>query len=360
MEKDLLGEPRSATTCERKIDHCLGYDSSEGWQKIGKREQDKANNARKLAVVAIGGNSLIRDNAHQTVEDQYQAVCETARHIAGMIEQGYNVIVTHGNDPQVGLILRRSEIASDVAKMHRVPLVSCGADTQGAIGYQIQQAMDNEFKRRCIHKTAVTVITQVVVAADDPAFQKPTKPIGSFYSREQVEELQKENLGWVMVNDAGRGYRRVVPSPLPQEIIEKDVIGKLVSDGYCVIGVGGGGIPVVRQEDGGLIGVDAVIDKDFASSLLASEVGADVLIISTGVPLVYLDYGKPNQKALDNVSLKELKQYVAEGHFAPGSMLPKVLAVIHFLEKGGIKAIITNPESLEDALAEMTGTHIMS
>jgi carbamate kinase len=311
-----------------------------------------------LAVVAIGGNSLIRDKAHESVEDQYQAVCETAKHIVGMIEQGYEVIITHGNGPQVGFILRRSEIAVDVASMHQVPLVSCGADTQGAIGYQIQQAMDNEFKRRGMKKSAVTIVTQVVVSADDPAFQKPAKPIGSFYTKEQTELIQKANPSWVMVEDAGRGYRRVVPSPLPQEIVEKDVINQLARAGYCVVSVGGGGIPVMKREDNSLQGVDAVIDKDFASSLLASDIKADLLIISTGVPTVYLNYGKPDEKALNKVSLAELKQYISENHFAPGSMLPKVQAVIKFLENGGKEAIITNPESLEDAIAGKTGTHV--
>ncbi|MGC7871014.1 carbamate kinase [Desulfosporosinus sp. SYSU MS00001] len=311
-----------------------------------------------LAVVAIGGNSLIRDKGHETVEDQYQAVCETAKHIVGMIEQGYEVIITHGNGPQVGFILRRSEIATDVARMHQVPLVSCGADTQGAIGYQIQQAMDNEFKKRGVKKSAVTIVTQVVVSPDDPAFQKPAKPIGSFYSKEQAELIKRSNPSWVMVEDAGRGYRRVVPSPLPQEIVEKDVISRLARDGYCVVSVGGGGIPVMKREDNSFQGVDAVIDKDFASSLLASDIKADLLIISTGVPTVYLNYGKPDEKALTNVSLAELKQYMAENHFAPGSMLPKVQAVIKFLENGGKEAIITNPESLEDAVAGKTGTHV--
>ena len=313
---------------------------------------------KQLAVVAIGGNSLIRDNSRQTVEDQYDAVCETAKHIAGMIEQGYEVIITHGNGPQVGFILRRSEIASEVAGMHHVPLVSCGADTQGAIGYQIQQAMNNEFKNRGIAKSAVTVVTQVAVSPNDPAFQTPTKPIGSFYSAAQADALQGQHPDWVMLNDAGRGYRRVVASPLPQQIVEKDVISLLAKAGYCVIGVGGGGIPVIQQENGIYKGIDAVIDKDFASSLLAAEINADLLIISTGVPKVYLNYGKPDEKALDSVTLTELKQYIEEKHFAPGSMLPKVQAVINFLERGGKKAIITNPESLEDAIVGSTGTHV--
>ncbi|MBC9785116.1 carbamate kinase [Heliobacterium chlorum] len=313
---------------------------------------------KQLAVVAIGGNSLIIDNAHQAVEDQYRAVCETANHIAGMIEQGYEVIITHGNGPQVGFILRRSEIACEVAGMHHVPLVSCGADTQGAIGFQIQQAMDNEFKKRGLTKSAVTIVTQVAVSPEDPAFQKPTKPIGSFYTEEQAQALCKAHPDWVMVNDAGRGYRRLVPSPKPQQIIEKEVIRMLAGKGYCVIGVGGGGIPVVPQDDGTFKGIDAVIDKDFASSLLASEIDADVLIISTGVPKVYINYGKPDEKPLDKVTVAELKQYVTENHFAPGSMLPKVQAVIDFLERGGKKAIITNPESLEEAVAGRTGTHV--
>ena len=312
----------------------------------------------KLAVIAIGGNSLIRDKMHVSVEDQYLAVCETALHIVGLIEQGYEVVITHGNGPQVGFILRRSEIAANIEHMHRVPLVSCGADTQGAIGYQIQQAMDNEFKRRSIPKSAVTLVTQVVVASDDPAFNKPAKPIGSFYTEAQAEQIQKENPSWVLLSDAGRGFRRVVPSPLPLEIVEKEPISKLVRDGYSVIGVGGGGIPVVRQADGTLQGVDAVIDKDFASSLLASEINADLLIISTGVPKVYLNFGKPTQRALDRIYLAELRGYMAENHFSGGSMLPKIQAVISFIEKGGRQAIITCPESIEEAVAGKTGTHI--
>jgi len=275
-----------------------------------------------------------------------------------MIEQGYDAIITHGNGPQVGFILRRSEIACEMAGMHSVPLVACGADTQGALGYQIQQAMDNEFKKRGMDKSAVTLVTQVVVAADDPAFTKPTKPIGSFFTPEQAEKLQKSNPDWVLVNDSGRGYRRVVASPQPQEIVEKDVISKLVREGYCMIAVGGGGIPVIRQGDGSFKGVDAVIDKDFASSLLAVQINADELIISTGVPKVYLNYGKPDEQALDKVTLAELKEYVKQNHFAPGSMLPKIQAVISFLENGGSKAIITNPESLEEAVAGKTGTHV--
>lgn len=312
----------------------------------------------KLAVLAIGGNSLIKDKQHETVEDQYDAVCETAKHIAGMIEQGFDVVVTHGNGPQVGFILRRSEIAHDTAGMHPVPLVNCGADTQGAIGYQIQQALDNEFKRRNIAKKAATVVTQVVVDKNDDAFKNPAKPIGTFYTKERAEELQKEHPDWVIIDDAGRGYRRVVASPMPIEIVEQDAIELLVKNGFSVVGVGGGGIPVVYNENGELEGVSAVIDKDNASSLLAINIKADVFIISTAVEKVYLNFGKADQIALDNISVADAKKYIAEGHFAKGSMLPKIQAIVRFLEADGKEAIVTKPESLERALKGETGTHI--
>jgi len=312
----------------------------------------------KLAVLAIGGNSLIKDKQHETVEDQYNAICETAKHIAGLIEQDYDVVVTHGNGPQVGFILRRSEIAHEFAGMHDVPLVSCGADTQGSIGYQIQQAMDNEFKKRGIKKQIATVVTQVVVDKKDPAFQNPAKPIGTFYSKERAEELQKEHPDWVIIDDVGRGYRRVVPSPMPVEIVEEDVINTLVKNGFSVVGVGGGGIPVAYNEKGFLEGVPAVIDKDNASSLLAINIKADLFIISTAVEKVSLNFNKPNQIDLDKMNIAEAKKYIAEGHFAKGSMLPKIQAIVRFLEAGGKEAIVTNPESLERALDHKTGTHI--
>lgn len=312
----------------------------------------------KLAILAIGGNSLIKDKQHETVEDQYDAVCETAKHIAGMVEQGFDVVITHGNGPQVGFILRRSEIAHDTTGMHPVPLVNCGADTQGAIGYQIQQALDNEFKRRNIAKKAATVVTQVVVDKNDDAFKNPAKPIGTFYTKERAEELQKEHPDWVIIDDAGRGYRRVVPSPMPLEIVEQDAIELLVKNGFSVVGVGGGGIPVVYNENGELEGSPAVIDKDNASSLLAINIKADVFIISTAVEKVYLNFGKADQVALDDISVADAKKYIAEGHFAKGSMLPKIQAIVRFLEAGGKEAIVTKPESLERALKGETGTHI--
>ena len=316
----------------------------------------------RLAVVAIGGNSLIKDEAHKTVADQYAAICETAVHIADMMEGGYDVVITHGNGPQVGFALRRSEIAERMEGIHPVPLVNCGADTQGAIGYQIQQAMGNEFRRRRMDKTAVTVVTQVLVDADDPAFGKPSKPIGSFLGEEQVERVRREHPDWALVSDAGRGYRRVVASPRPREIIEAPVIESLLSQGYCLIAVGGGGIPVIRRPDGTIEGRDAVIDKDFASSLLASRLRADLLVISTGVPQVCVNFGSADQKPLSRVTAAELERYADEGHFAPGSMLPKVQAVIQFLERpgrDGRRAVITDPQSLGRAVADRAGTHVV-
>jgi carbamate kinase len=309
-----------------------------------------------LAVVAIGGNSLIKDSAHQTVPDQWKAVRETATHIAAMIGQGWNVVVTHGNGPQVGFILLRSELSRH--KLHQVPLDSCGADTQGAIGYMIQQALTNEFRRHKIDRPAVTLVTQVLVDANDPALQHPSKPIGQFYSEEQARELQAKD-GWAMVEDAGRGWRRVVPSPRPKEIIERAAIQTMIENGFILIAVGGGGIPVVRDEQGQLHGIEAVIDKDLASSLLASSIQADLLLISTAVEKVALNYRKPDQRDLDMLSLSEAKRYFVEGHFAKGSMGPKIQAALEYLERGGKAALITMPESIERALAGETGTWIL-
>ena len=314
---------------------------------------------KKRVLIAIGGNSVIKDTARQDVEAQYEAICETAIPIADLVESGCGVVITHGNGPQVGFLLRRSEIAQAVEGLHPIPLVSCGADSQGALGYQIQQAMDNEFRKRGIDKLSVSLITQVLVDREDPAFQKPTKPIGSFYSDDMMQTIKAEHPEWIMVNDAGRGWRRVVASPEPKEILEVKAVQSLIESGYCVVAAGGGGIPVLRDENGLLRGVDAVIDKDFASGLLASELKADTLVISTGVPKVYIGYGKPTQKALDRVTVEELKRYATEGHFAAGSMLPKIEAVIRFMERGGREAIITNPESLSDAVFQNGGTRVV-
>jgi carbamate kinase len=309
-----------------------------------------------VAVVAIGGNSLIKDKDHQTVPDQFDATRETTEHLATMIEKGWRVVITHGNGPQVGFILLRSELASNV--LHTVPLDSCGADTQGAIGYMIQQCLQNDFHRLNIDAQAVTVVTQVVVDENDPAFQNPTKPIGPFLNAHQAQRYEGER-GWSVMEDAGRGWRRVVPSPLPLEIVERDAIRRLVDDGYVVIGAGGGGIPVVRSADGSLKGVEAVIDKDLASALLATSIGADLFLISTAVEKVALNYGKPNQRWLDRMTVSEAKRYTQEGHFAPSSMHPKIQACIDFLEGGGKQALITNPENIALALQDGTGTRIV-
>src|SRR5579883_157764 len=309
-----------------------------------------------LAVVAIGGNSLIKDSAHQTVPDQWNAVRETAAHIAAMIGQGWNVVITHGNGPQVGFILLRSELSRH--KLHPVPLDSCGADTQGAIGYMIQLALHNEFRRRGINREAVTLVTQVLVDAGDPALQQPGKPIGPFYSEEQAKELQAKE-GWAMAEDAGRGWRRVVASPRPREIIERASIQTMIDNGFVVVAAGGGGIPVVRDEQGDLHGIEAVIDKDLASSLLASSINADLLLISTAVEKVALNYRKPDQRDLDVLSVSEAKRYFDEGQFARGSMGPKIQAALEYLERGGKAALITMPETIERALAGETGTWIL-
>jgi carbamate kinase len=313
----------------------------------------------KLAVIAIGGNSLIKDKTHQSVEDQYQAAKETTYHIADMIEQGWDVAIGHGNGPQVGFILRRSEIAAKVEGMHEVPLDVCGADSQGAIGYALQQNLQNELYHRGIKKKVVTVITQVLVDKDDLAFKNPTKPIGGFMDEPEAMRRKQEQ-DWSVVEDAGRGWRRVVASPLPKEIVELETVETLLERGIITITVGGGGIPVIDPGDGNYEGTAAVIDKDFASSLLAQKIKADLFVISTAVEKVALNFGKPDEKWLDKMTLAEAKQYLAEGtHFAKGSMAPKIQAIIWFLENGGKQALITNPENIGRALKGETGTWIV-
>lgn len=328
----------------------------------------------KVAVVAVGGNSLILDEKHKAIPDQYAATVETSKHVAGMLEAGWNVVLTHGNGPQVGFILRRSELS--MHELHPVPLDYCGADSQGAIGYMFQRALHNEFHARGMKNQAATVVTQVLVDTHDPAFQNPSKPIGSFMNAENAARKRAEE-GWQMVEDAGRGWRRVVPSPLPKAIVERDAIHALIHAGFVVICSGGGGIPVAENDRGELVGVEAVIDKDFAGSLLARSVGADLFLISTAVEKVALNFNKPDQKWLDHMTLDEAKKYLAEGHFAKGSMGPKIQAAIWFLEgddpasagthhdggthlhaSGGKMAIITDPENLERALKGETGTRI--
>jgi carbamate kinase len=311
----------------------------------------------KTAVVAIGGNSLIKDKEHQTVRDQYIAAGETCWHIASMIRDGWNVAIGHGNGPQVGFILRRSELAAH--ELHEVPLDVCGADSQGAIGYALQQNLYNDFARLGLDKHAVTVVTQVEVPADDPGFQKPSKPIGSYMDEARAVERRDKD-GWAVMEDAGRGWRRVVASPEPIRIVEEAAVKDLVAAGFVVITVGGGGIPVVADADGNLVGVAAVIDKDLASSLLARVLGAELFMISTAVEKVALRYGTPDQEWIDSMTVSQAKGYLAEGvHFAAGSMAPKIDAAVRYVEATGGTAVITDPGNVERALAEETGTRIV-
>ena len=310
----------------------------------------------ELIVLAVGGNALIADPKHVTVQDQYAKCLETCKHITALLAQGYRVVVTHGNGPQIGYILRRSELASH--ELHLVPFDSASADTQGAIGYQIQQALRNIMHAWEKPVPTATVITQVLVDCNDPSFQKPSKPIGSFMDQETAE-LRRQQEGWTVAEDAGRGFRRVVPSPKPLRIVEIDAIRSLSAAGFAVVAVGGGGIPVVQQADGTLIGTAAVIDKDRASSLLAQELGADMLVIATAVEKVLLNFGKPNAQAVDQMTVADCQRYIKEGHFAPGSMLPKIEAAMEYVQAGGRLALITDPEHLTSALAGETGTRIV-
>jgi len=306
--------------------------------------------------LAIGGNSLIKDKDHIAMSWQYQAVRETSKYIAELISEGLGIVITHGNGPQVGFIYRRGELARH--ELPLIPLDICGADTQGAIGYMIQKALLNEFRERGITKKVTTVVTQAVVDRNDPSFEHPSKPIGTFMTEKEALANQKE-LGWQVAEDAGRGFRRVVPSPIPRELIELDVVRILVEKGYIVVAVGGGGIPVIRNEQGEIEGVEAVIDKDFASSLLARQLGADTFIISTSIDAAYLNFGKENQKPITRATLSEIKRYLTEGHFKVGSMKPKMEAIVQFLEGGGKKAVITSPENLLAAVRGKCGTTIV-
>jgi len=309
-------------------------------------------------VIAIGGNSLIKDRQHLSVPDQYLALGETSGHIARIIADGWRVAIGHGNGPQVGFILRRSELAAH--ELHEVPLDVCDADTQGAIGYELQQNLGNDFRRMRLDRHAVTVVTQVGVDPDDPAFHAPSKPIGSFMDEAQARQRVEQD-GWNVREDAGRGWRRVVASPRPVRIVEERAITSLLQSGFVVITVGGGGIPVVADVHGNLHGVAAVVDKDFAAALLATVIRADVFMITTSVDRVALDWGRATQRWIDRMTLAEAKAYLAVGsHFAPGSMAPKIEACIEFLERGGREAVITNPANMEQALAGHAGTRIVA
>lgn len=313
---------------------------------------------KELVVVAIGGNSIIKDNASQSIEHQTEAVKAVAETVLEMLASDYDIVLTHGNGPQVGLDLRRAEIAHEREGLPLTPLANCVADTQGGIGYLIQQALNNRLAKYG-QKKAVTVVTQVEVDKNDPGFAHPSKPIGAFFSAAERDELQRLNPGWRFVEDSGRGYRRVVASPEPQRIVEAEAIKALTQQGFVVIGAGGGGIPVVRSEQGDYQSVDAVIDKDLSTALLAREIHADILVITTGVEKVCIHFGKPQQQALDCVDIPTMTRYMQEGHFPPGSMLPKIVASLAFLQHGGKRVIITTPECLSAALRGETGTHII-
>jgi len=313
----------------------------------------------KVAVVAIGGNSLIKDRDHQKLDDQWNAVRETCKHLAGMIERDWNLIITHGNGPQVGFILRRSEIAEKVEGVHPVSLDIIGADTQGSIGYMITQALGDELRRRGIARQCAAIVTQVLVDKDDPAFQNPTKGIGGFTDEQEARKFEAE--GWTIRYEAGRGWRRVIASPIPLEIIELNAVKTLIDAGLIVVTVGGGGIPVARDEEGNLKGTRSVIDKDRASSLLARNLKVDLLLISTGVERVALSFAQPDQRWLERMTVSEAKRYLAEGHFPPGNMGPKIEAIVEFLEANPAgQALITDPWNIEGALDGETGTWVVS
>jgi carbamate kinase len=311
----------------------------------------------KTMLIAVGGNSLIRAGEKGTVTEQLANTRRTAEAIVGLIRDGYRLVITHGNGPQVGAALLRSERASDQVPGHTLDV--CDADTQGEIGYLLAQSLRNELHRAGMRVPVVAVMTQCVVAADDPAIQHPTKPIGPFYSKRDAEERHR-TLGWAIVEDAARGYRRVVPSPDPTEIVELEVIRDLVAAGALVVACGGGGIPVVRDPDGMLHGVEAVIDKDRASALLAAELGVDLFAISTDTDYVYLDYKKPSQRPLAFVTATEMAEHCKGGHFPPGNMGPKIESVLRFLKSGGRRAVITSFTHLFDAVTGTAGTHIVA
>jgi len=309
----------------------------------------------KLAVLAIGGNSLIKDKQHETVEDQYDAVCETAKHIAGLIEQDYNVVVTHGNGPQVGnLLIQQSRAKTEVPAM---PLDVCVAGTQGQIGYWIQRILVNELRRRGKEREVSAVLSMMLVDKGDPAFNSPSKPIGPWFSREEMLQARKEEESWI--EHAEKGWRKVVPSPRPVKMINARSIESLLKSGHVVIACGGGGIPVIENGSGNLVGIEAVIDKDLASERLAADIHAYVLMILSDVPAVFLDYGMPEEKPIYGIDVKQMRQLFEKGIFAEGTIGPKVEAAMRFVENGGERAIIASLEDAENALKGKAGTFIV-
>jgi carbamate kinase len=318
--------------------------------------------SKPLAVVAVGGNALIQSDRHNSIPDQYSAVVETVGHVVEMIEAGWDLVLTHGNGPQVGFILRRSELAAE--EVAPVPLDYAVGDTQGAIGYMFQKALHNELQRRGIQRPVVALVTQTLVSADDAAFLHPSKPVGAFFDHQTALERQQK-LGWTVMEDAGRGWRRTVPSPAPLAIIEREVISQLLAQGCIVIACGGGGIPVIRNKNQQLQGVEAVIDKDLASALLAEQLGADLLMIPTGVEQVAINFGTPQQQWLDTLSIEQAQELLQQGQFGAGSMQPKIEAilgfVVHSQQQGqNGQGLITSPQAIKAALNHQTGTWIKS
>lgn len=307
----------------------------------------------KLAI-ALGGNALIKSGQKGTVYEQFANTREALTDVVELIKQGYEVVITHGNGPQVGNIVIRTEAALD--KAYDVPLGVAVAESQGEIGYMIQQTLQNKLHAAGIKKEVVTVVTQVVADRNDPQLKNPSKPIGPFYSKEEIDRVRERKI--TIVEDSGRGYRRVVPSPIPLDVVEKETIKKLIENGVIVIAAGGGGMPVYIDEKGNYEGIDGVVDKDLATAVLAEKIGAKEMIILTGVEKVFLNYNKPAQKALDRLTAADAKRYLKEGQFPEGSMGPKIRASIQFLERGGKKVIITSIDKLLEAMKGKTGTII--
>ena len=308
----------------------------------------------KKAVIALGGNALIKKDQEGNIYEQFANTREISKDIIKIIQDRWDLVVTHGNGPQVGAILLQNDLARDVTPA--MPLGICVAESEGLIGYMVQQCLSNALKKAGVKRSVVTLITQVLVDEDDPSFKNPTKPIGPYYSDEELDELKEEGYRVKKLRD---GWRIVVPSPDPKSVVESEIIKKMLDDNILVIASGGGGMPVIEKEGWGLTGLEAVIDKDLASERLAEQIDAELLMVLTNVEKVYLNYGKSDEKALDNVSLKDLKKYYKQGHFLEGSMGPKVLAAIRFLESGGKKVIISHVDKGYEAFKGGTGTHII-
>lgn len=317
---------------------------------------EKSTKHKPIALVAMGGHAFISKGEKGTIYDHERNAAKICRHLMTLVERNYNIVITHGNGPQVGNLLLKNELASK--EVPEMPLDVLVAHTEGSLGYILQQAMLNELRKRNIKRYVVTVVSQVIVDKDDPAFNKPTKPIGPFLSKNDAEKRHDE-LGWNIVDDAGRGWRRVVPSPKPIKIVQRHTIKDSAEHGHIVIACGGGGIPIIKNKDGKYEGVEAVIDKDLTSSILASQIDAELIIILTSVPKVYLNFNSRKQQALSALTIGETERYINEGHFPPGSMGPKIKAILEFLKEGGKRGLITSPALLSRAMDGLDGTHFI-